>query len=458
MKRGVKFANIVLIGAMILCAALFLYALSDNFLPKNSVYSFYFISITMFILLLFVFFRCKDEMKINISLILLISAAGIYIIEIILALMSLAPMKTIHKTAPAGNGAPTVDTRTKFDILMDMRKKGIDAYPHVMLVNYIGTDGLAYKGAKIFPLGAISNRTTLFCKEGSDAVIYETDEHGFRNPRGQYGASMPDVVLIGDSLAQGYCVKDGEDIAGRLRNDNKKVLNLGIEAIGPLIYLGILSEYAIPFHPKNVFWLHAEGNDLPDLSGEKMSPTLMKYVDKGFSQDLVNNQDLADSALIADMEKKIAAERHSPAERKDIKVEKRRSYITSFKKILPQILKLDRLRSKLGFHENCRFEMDPLFEDILKEAKNRVEAGGGRFYLIYMPAYDRYVYKKDMCVRRKFNLQREKVTALATSLNIKMIDMTGYFDSQSDPLSLFNGHYNANAYRLIAQEIENVLK
>jgi hypothetical protein len=401
--------------------------------------------------------KINHETKVNVALFFLVTGISIYIIEIIFALLSLIPAKTIDKVKPIGNNAATAAPHSKFQIMMDLRKKGINAYTNVF-PNYVGTDGLDYNGIKVFPFGSISNKTTVFCNEGDDPVIYEADEYGFRNPRGQYATDSFDAALIGDSFAQGHCVKDGEDIAGQLRSNNRKILNLGIEAIGPLIELGILSEYAKPFKPKNIFWLYYEGNDLTNLAGEKMSPALMKYLDKSFSQDLVHNQDLVDNALITVVEKAIADKEKHLKEQNVSEVKRPQSVMPSYKTIMAQIVKLDNLRLKLGFHENCIVEIDPLFRDILSEAKSRVESWGGRLYFVYLPAYDRYRYKKDMCVKRKFNLQREKVTALVNDLNIKMVDMTGSFDSQSDPLSLFHGHYNARGYKLVARKIEEHLE
>jgi len=390
--------------------------------------------------------------KINISLFIVFTVISIYLVEILLVLYGLLPTHAIRAKA---DKLP-VDSRSKFQIMMDLRRKGINAYTNVS-PNYVGADGSDYNGTRVFPLGSISNKTTVFCNE-SEPVIYEADEHGFRNPRGQYNIDNIDVALIGDSFAQGHCVKDGEDIAGQLRKNNRRVLNLGMEAIGPLTELGILSEYAKPVRPKNVFWLYYEGNDSPNLAGEKMSPALMKYLESRFSRDLLHNQDLVDNALIALVEKEIANEEKHHEGQNVSGIKRPRSAKPSFEEIMVQIVKLDNLRLKSGFHENCMLELEPLLKDILTEARSRVEGWGGRLYFVYLPSYDNYKYKKDLCVRRKFHLHHEKIVSLINELNINLIDMTGHFDSQSDPLSLFHGHYNAKGYGLTAQKIEERLE
>jgi hypothetical protein len=458
MKRSVKFANLVLKGGILFCfaALMYIYSVSNVRQPETILlYCLIFTFILFFLAV--VLYACNDRTKVNISLLLLFTGIGIYTLEVALAIYGLIPVNVITQDLHHEAGKPVIphDTRSKYEITMDLRSKGVDAYPYYISSANISTDGFKHNGRKIYPLGAVSKKTTVFCNEGDEPVIYESDEYGFRNPRGQYHVNGFDIALIGDSFAQGHCVKNGEDIAGRLRSSNIRVLNLGTSATGPLSGLAILSEYAKPFKPGYIFWLYYEGNDMPNLSGEKLSSTLMQYLDKDFSQDLVHNQDIVDAVLIADTEKAIADKKARGMEhRADISIKSRTS-LKSFIDFLIHTTKLHNLRLKLGFHGNCVFNINPLFKDILVEANNRIETWGGKFYFVYLPSYDRYKYKKDLCVKRRFNQQREKVLSLANDLNIKTIDMTVIFDSRNDPLSLFHGHYNSLGYELVAQEIDN---
>ena len=455
MTRSVKFANLVLAGGTIISIALLLYAFSLSFSRgPQSTYKYYLISITLIAFFLGVLYRCTDEAKVNIALFFLSIGTMLYIIELVLVFYWPLLKHRIIDTETINHLDLPVDSRNKFQITMDLRKRGINAYPHIFPFRKIDSDGMDYNGNKVYPLGAIANSTTVFCNGGSGPVIYETDEHGFRNPKGQYVIDSLDLALVGDSFAQGHCVKNGNDIAGQLRKSGKKVLNLGMEASGPLIELGIFSEYALPFKPKHVFWLYYEGNDPENLLHEKQSSTLMKYLEKGFSQNLVYNQNLADNALISDFQNETAKKEIEDREN-NAEIEKPGSVISN-KKLMIQIMKFSVLRLKLGLHGNCSYIPAPILKDILKEAKSRVEGWGGKLYFVYLPENHRY--KKNMCRKRYVHTQNNKILSLLKELNINVIDMSVHFASHGDPLSLFEGHYNSKGYALVAQKIEERLE
>jgi len=129
--------------------------------------------------------------------------------------------------------------------------------------------------------------------------------------------------------------------------------------------------------------------------------------------------------------------------------------VRALKDLMIQFLKLYNLRLKLGLHGNCLFHIDPLFEEILTQAKVRVDKWGGQLYFVYLPSNERY--EKNICRKRMFQLQKGKVVSLANKLNIPVMDITKHFDAHEDPLSLFLGHYSSKGYRLVAEKIEESL-
>lgn len=70
---------------------------------------------------------------------------------------------------------------------------------------------------------------------------------------------------------------------------------------------------------------------------------------------------------------------------------------------------------------------------------------------VYLPQYERYARPEF------FDPNREKVLEIVRSLGIPVIDIHGTFQAQDDVLNLFPfrqpGHYTAEGYRLIADEI-----
>ena len=47
-----------------------------------------------------------------------------------------------------------------------------------------GPSFININGAEVFPLAGVANKFTVFCNEMGEYTNYESDEHGFNNPRG----------------------------------------------------------------------------------------------------------------------------------------------------------------------------------------------------------------------------------------------------------------------------------
>ena len=185
-----------------------------------------------------------------------------------------------------------------FDHPPSARSNVREAFPSIIPYSFVKSEGLRTKNGRIFPLGGTSERTTVFCNESGEFIIFESDEHGFNNPRELYKVGEVDIVLTGDSFAQGACVEPGKGIAGQLRKTWKGVLTVGSAHNGPLLELATLKEYAEPLHPRIVLWLYYEGNDLQNLLGAQTSPLLMKYLRAEFSQNLLDRQTEIDEILV----------------------------------------------------------------------------------------------------------------------------------------------------------------
>ena len=148
------------------------------------------------------------------------------------------------------------DTRTKKKVIDDFRSIGIDAYPNVSGSQFISTNGLTnpLPGDNVYPLGAIANKTTVYCNESGEWTIFESDEHRFNNPKGLYVKNNVDIMLTGDSFAEGTCVNPNKSIAAVLRESGLKVISLGKGDNGSLLEFASLREYAEPLRPKVVLW------------------------------------------------------------------------------------------------------------------------------------------------------------------------------------------------------------
>ena len=282
--------------------------------------------------------------------------------------------------------------------------------------------------------------TTVFCNESGEYFVYRSDEHGFHNPLGLYAPGTIDMVLIGDSFTHGACVKTGEDLGGQLRGSNRRVLNLGYGSNGPLIELATLSEYASHIRPRIVLWLYTEGNDLDDLAREQSSSFLMRYLDRSFSQGLLGRQGDLDRVFLAHLNTRMETQdRWSP----------------QFLDRTTRLLHLIELRAKLELLFDPPSPPLTLFRQILTEANARVSASGGQLYLVYLPCFERYATG----VKPPF--WRDEVLSMAEQLRVPVIDFHQVLGAHHDPLSLFpyrrKGHYTAEGYRLLADQIRSAL-
>jgi len=391
----------------------------------------------------------RETWKINFALITVSTGLAIYLAEII-----------VFVTLPAGGNMALLarhagipyDGRTKYQVIKDMRARGVDAVPAVSPNLFLATDGLNAGSQKLYPLGGIANKTTVLCNESGEHVIYQSDEHGFNNQRGLHKKKNIDVALIGDSYVHGMCVTPGEDVAGRLRSEGLRAISLGMRGSGPLIELAILSEYALPLKPRVVLWFYFE-NDLRDLAEEQSSALLGRYMDRDFSQRLRDRQDEIDRVLVRQVRQWETAITDRGGEATE-----EAGVFTGWKAV-EKMFKLYHLRARLGIDRPSPYHgaPSPLFREILLSAHARIREAGGRMYFVFLPEW--YQYAKTG--RQEF-VGRDEVLSVIRGLSIPMVDFDQVLGSHSDPLSLFPfrraAHYTSDGYRLLEEQIVMRLK
>lgn len=429
--------------------------------------------------LLFGALRLKAEDKINIAIVCLSLAISIYGVELFLSLSDSAFTnrgKPLLADVEAGSREQrqkaaklakqfgvNADTRDRVEVITDLRKRGIDAVTHALILKLIGAwekdsngiSALNVHGSEMIPLSGIANKVTVLCNESGAWVTYRSDQHGFHNPEGMWESARISIATIGDSFTEGYCVPSDKNFVALIRKRHPATLNLGIADEGPLLELATLEEYLPLFAPKVVLWFYYEGNDLTDLQREKHFPLLMRYLKGDFKQGLLERQSDNDQALTEYLDRKMALE---------ISKRDRKKGLGDYGNELLEIAKLSGLRQRLGLAygqvvEEVEMSADlrsgrtmDLFTEIISQAKSRVSAWGGTLYVVYLPAWSRYANVPDRGIE-----QRETVLALVKNLGIPTIDLHPAFQAHGDPLSLFpfrkNGHYNENGHRIVAAEV-----
>ena len=354
------------------------------------------------------------------------------------------------------------DTRNKVDVIRDLRRRGIDAVPAVLPAALLmeQPDGslkstIRINGTEVLPHGGVSNRFTVSCNEAGKYEFYESDEHGFHNPKGIWTSGRIDAVALGDSFTQGHCVASDKNFVALIRNHYSKTLNLGMWGEGPLTMLATLTDYATWLRPRVVLWFFYEGNDIGDLRRERRSPLLMRYLTGQFSQRLVDRQYQIDQALLAFIN---AATSDFLSDGKERTLTEK---IDATTLLMKRLVKLDSLRQRLGLvygdSQQVNADADPvtktlidLLDTTLRKAKTSVDGWGGKLYFVYLPDRDRYVDPSAV-------YQRDEVLRTVKQMGIPLIDIHSVFRSQGDPLALFPfrrlGHYNERGHRIVAEEV-----
>jgi hypothetical protein len=424
--------------------------------------------------------RLPDLIKINGALLLVSAAASIAIAETSLTVWfnlpsvnrdALVSQRMEAATAAGGRW----DTRSKTEVVEDLRRQGEDAVPALFPQGLLekqqdGTSKSAIRinSSEVLPLAGISNRLTVVCNESGEYVSYRSDEHGFNNPQGTWGRPSIDMAAVGDSYVYIWCVPPEKHFVSLIRSRMPAVLNLGMEGDGPLSTLATIREYAATTRPKLVLWFFFEGNDLADLERERTSPLLMRYLDAGFSQRLIERQSELDTALndfVAATGKGSSDLRAKLAEAADLI---RNAGQTPG--LFRGILRLQQLRQRLGLAggqespaaveavSSPDAAVQPalssaleLFQRVLVDANGTVNGWGGRLFFVYLPSWHRYAPGQFP------NTGRDAVLRIANLAGIPVVDFHEAIRSQQDPLSLFHfrlqSHYTELGNRILADYV-----
>lgn len=467
-----RLAGTLLRWGALLCAALF------AFLIWRHGMSLHYLAVLGLAMLLVLGSRMPAPIRINSVLFGVSTFAGVYAAELLLAysgsaITSLGAHAWLSfpqdgNVRVAAERMRTVqeihqkfDTRSRLEVVLDMRARGVNAYPDVFpMVLFTPSPGEQIQSVfvshreEFLPVAGMSLTTTVFCNESGEYIVYESDEYGFHNPRGIWDRRPAELLALGDSYAHGVCVPSEKGFVAVIRAQHPNTVNLGVNSHGPLTSLATLKEYGPILKPKLVLWFYYEGNDLRDLDGwEKNSPLLMKYVSSSFSQHLFDRQPEIDRVLKEYLDAAMAKATAPVAFESIVKLQHLRQAVQSFYERRPveQGLPAELL-------EHLRHRGAPaaaadlhLFERILAEAQATADAWNGRLVFVYLPTWERYR------IPELASQDRDRVLSIARRLDLHVVDMHPVFAAHPDPLSLFPfrryAHYNEDGHRLVGEEV-----
>ena len=446
----ITFNDAIIVGAALICIGVSLYVwliagTTDWTILRNYVFasgcSFLFFVGSLYL---------PQQAKSYVVIFTLSLGSGLYMAEAFLNL-TIADRKSPLEKAVRATGQ-NFDNRTTLQVIMDMRK-GTDqqVLPFISPKRLFKENGLKVNGETIYPLAFVPESKLIYCNEDGQFPVYKVDKFGYNNPPKQFDKRNTDAVIVGDSFAFASCVNTNEGPAGFMRMAGYNVYNLGMPGAGPIVQLAAIIEFAVSLRPKYVFWFYYEGNDLRDLEIEKQLPVLPRYLEKDFSQQLVERQSefvLAHSAYAQDYLAK--------AIRIDQKKAARNKPVMQFLKLneVRKITNLDRNRTNKPFPDSLISKL----KYVLASAQEKVSQWNGELVFVYLPAWSRYGSE-----HHEPTLQaRPRVLEMIKSLGIPVIDFDQTISLNEDWQSFFPyglpGHYNPAGYGFLAQHLLGFLE
>jgi len=181
-RIAVKFANTVFVLGILYSILLVVYAIYKIYNPSEPVSpAFYIISILscgVFATLFgFGLKRLSNNLKVNLSILFFTIGITVYGFETYLEFSKKTQREIIAKQM----GVP-YDTRTKMEVLDDLRDSGVEAYPnihpYVLLGDITTKNGLSTRDGMIFPLSGISNKLMVQSNENGYWMMYTGDKYG----------------------------------------------------------------------------------------------------------------------------------------------------------------------------------------------------------------------------------------------------------------------------------------
>jgi len=415
--------------------------------------------------------RVPVRYRVNLSILLVSAGLSLLLADVMLEVVTTRPAPPMEQ----------FDTRTNLEVIIDLREDGVDAYQVMTQGMFRHTFGTEVEVDGLVPLGGIANTTSVFCNELGEYLIYDSDERGFHNPPGLWGQEGIDIVTIGDSLTHGVCVQSEENPAALIRNIYPRTLNLGSAGSGPLTQLAIIKEYLPEVRPRKVLWFYWEGDDLSNLPDEYQKlPTIRKYLEPGFRQDLASRQPTIDEGLrafaAANMSaapQEVASARGSRASRGSLHALalgpaadcSTPCAYRSIRSTLTLYNTRRRVKTALRHLRGCVIPGETLkqFDRILGDAQEVVGSWGGDLYFVYLPEWLRYSRVTFTADTSRVDYKcYDQVMSIVDDAGLPVIDVSQAFGAHPRPHSLWPAwgrtHYNEAGYALVADTVLQALE
>ncbi|WP_224826176.1 hypothetical protein [Cognatishimia sp. MH4019] len=289
-------------------------------------------------------------------------------------------------------------------------------------------------------LEGVPNATVLLCAAHGAPVSYVADQYGFRNPPMIYNDEI-DLMILGDSFAEGICLPDGQDVVSRIRADRPGTMNTGSRGAGPQMEVAILRRWGPKFTPDQVVMMFFEGNDWQNMNLQATAPYLASAMEAslpaGRPEDVMTRHARSADVIDGWWEASVESADGFLA---------RRAWVRNF-------LALQQTALVLGLHYPKASAPRPEYAQTLEIARDAVQGWGGELYVAYIPQVDRFVGLLPNAAA--FDDLRGHVEKATKQLGVAFIDLTPAFEAHPQPRSLYapDAHFSALGAQVAADHI-----
>ena len=310
------------------------------------------------------------------------------------------PQKKIEKVLEKEN--KIFDKRSIIEVVKDERSKNVEIYPQVVPREFLK------KNIKKIPLTPMANTLFVSCNEFGEWKKIKTDKLGLNNER---FIDTFDILLMGDSFAEGSCVNQLDEPATLLnQNYNLKTYNIGISGNGPLLSLALAHEIKplIDFH--TIIWLIFD-NDFYDINLEIQSGFLKNYLIKNFD----NNEYFQNIDEAYKFQKKYIEDNLES-------LKKGFSFKESFFELKAVISRINKLIHRNNPEDTFVFQRK-LFENIFEKLTSIYPEK--KIYIVYLPETTCFKHRSLQCSKRFEELSQ-------TSNNLNFLNFYEHLKNNND--------------------------
>jgi len=233
LEKAATVANVILAGGGLVCLSAWLYFIYNHggIAQKGAGRIVYYVLPALFAILFLAAMRLRPSHRVNLVLCGLAVGGAIYGAELFLNFTSAGVIwgnevqrRKSEIVKLAKRSGIEFDTRTKLEVITELRSKGIDAVPAINPPNLLKKgqrdsliSEIVINDIEILPLGGIANKLTVLCNETGEYALYNSDEHGFHNPEGIWNSTRLEIAAVGDSFTQGACVSSEKNFVSLIR-------------------------------------------------------------------------------------------------------------------------------------------------------------------------------------------------------------------------------------------------